>query len=88
MKLGAIPTLVLLVISIYIAIPSESNIVFMFIDNISASYCPDVLFCAILPQLKLMTNIIGMIGAFVSGLSLIGQIFRREWFFAKEKKNT
>ncbi len=87
MKLGAIPSLIVLILMLHLAIPSEANLVFRFMDSVSAGYCPDVGgYCDIIPTLKLMTNIIAGIGFIVTLLSIIGQLFRGEFFSAKEKQ--
>ena len=86
MKLGVIPSLVLLVLSIYISIPSESNIVLTFIDNICTNQNLAVTgACDIVPMLKAMVTIIGVIGAIASLLQLIKQMFKGQWFFENEK---
>lgn len=86
MKLGAIPTLVFLIIFIYLAIPSTTNIGFKVIDGLAANYCPDMLFCDMIPQLKALINIIGDVGVVISAINLIIQMFKGQWFFAKEEK--
>ena len=90
MKLGAIPSILLTIICVYIAIPTESNVIFMFIDTVTASFCsgaPDVIgVCDIIPMLKIMMSIIGAIGAIMTLFHVIGMLFRGELFSANNKE--
>lgn len=86
-KLGAIPSIIFLAAMAYLAIPSQSNIMFLFIDTITSGFCPDVTqICDIIPLLKTMVNIIGGIGFILTLLNIIGMIARGEFFRVKQQK--
>lgn len=85
MKLGAIPSIILLIVVAYLGIPSANNILFMFIDSITAGFCPDVAgVCNMIPTLKIMVSIIAGLGFIGLLFRIMGQIFRGEFFRAKK----